>query len=153
MMKFFRVKKEYLDLWTDECEAIVSESELKRLSEEFSESVRSLKAQSEPVKYASVKIDRFFIGDYVIEIEEKDDPDRGHMFDGWIYKSGIGYKEHMFGWPVNQTEANEPHIYTKDEVLELFLVNAPDYIKGYDETMEIIEDAMARAMDDCFSIC
>ena len=139
-MKMYRVKKEFIDNWTDEClsELVVSEKEIKSLASDWGMTIKSLMEEVEPIaKREVVKIERYRVGDYIMEAEEVDDSVGGHMFKFWLYRKGYGVKDFMFGWPVNQPNAKDGHtFYTKEECLELAFCNICDYIDTYKEEYE-----------------
>ena len=45
----------------------------------------------------------------------------------------------MFGWPIDQRQAKEPHIYTPDEIMELALFDAKDNILFYQSEFSRME--------------
>ena len=87
-------------------------------------------------------IDRYEYGDYILEVEEYEDSTYGLMWDFWLCTKNGGLKELMFGWPADQTQAKDPHVFTKEEALDLAFWNIEDYIESYEEDIETLDDAM-----------
>lgn len=92
------------------------------------------------LKLKTAKIERFAIGEYIIEVEEVHHPSWGKMWDAWVTKDSFCVKSYMFGVLANQTQAKEHHIYTKDEALDLIFANAEDYIEMFKEEYENEDD-------------
>ncbi|MBR6859711.1 MAG: hypothetical protein IKM73_00120 [Acidaminococcaceae bacterium] len=87
-------------------------------------------------KLNDVTIERYSYGDYIVEVEELNDEKNGLMWDFWLYRNGMGVKEFMIGLPANQMQSNNPHVYTKEEALELGFFQLDDHIKFYQENYE-----------------
>lgn len=140
-MKLYRVKNEHIDNWTNDCveNLIVSGSEIKRLSAEWCEPERSLKAQVEPIRRESVKVERFHIGEYYVDVEEKVDPVCGLMWDAWISKGRYGVKSYIKGVIADQTRAKEPHIITHDEAIELIFTQFDIDVQCFEDDVEALE--------------
>lgn len=140
----YRVKDEFIDNWTDECvlELIVSGAEIKRLANEWGVSESSLKKEVEPLERERVKVERFKVGEYYVEVEERVDPVHGLMWDAWIGRGNYGTKSYMIGILADQSGAKEPHIYTRDDALELIFAQFDKDVDIYDDTVQTLEDAM-----------
>ena len=149
-MKFYRVKEEYVPCWGDSSEVVVSESEIKRLSAEWGLTIKSLKEELEEIKHEKVTIERYYVGDHVIEVEKKNDYRGRELYEFWICGNGYGMKAHHIGWYTDQTQAKiDPKVYTKEEVLDLILNQIGEGIDFYDEEMDTIEEAFCEKMSGC----
>ena len=138
-MKFYRVKPEFVDQWTvsGDCELIVSENEIKSLAKEWGMTIKELKEQADVIKPEVAKVERYWVGEYFVEVEEKYDPIGGHMFDFWLGKERFGVKDYMFGLPVNQPNAKDGKAsYVKNEILEIGLANVWSYIEMFRDEYE-----------------
>lgn len=142
-MKMYKVKEEHLDDWCigSVNELIVSEDEIKRLAKEWDMTIKSLMEEVEPLERESLKVERFHIGEYFVEVEEKKDQVHGLMWDAWIGKESYGTKSYMIGILADQSKANEPHTYTHDEALELIFAQFDKDVAIFDEEVEMLEDA------------
>ena len=142
-MKMYRVKDKFIDNWTNESvqELIVSGAEIKRLASEWCVSESYLKKEVEPLERERIKVERFRIGEYYVEVEERVDPIHGLMWDAWIGRGRVGTKSYMIGILADQTESKEPHIYTHDEALELIFAQFDLDAKIFDDEVETLEDA------------
>lgn len=142
-MKFYEVKEEYVGKWSDYDDiVVVSEDEIKSLSSEWETSVRTLKKQVKAIKHDTVKVERYYINDFIVEVEEKDDPVGGHMFDFWITKEKSGMKSYALGMPTNQTQAYiNPKVYSKDEILEMIFSNIQEHATFFEDEVDRLEEA------------
>ena len=141
-MKMYRIKDEFIQSWTDEpvTNAVVSDAEIKRLSKEWGGSAKTLMEEVEPMKRETVKTERFYLGEYYVEVMEKNDPVHGLMWDAWLGKGNYGVKEYVIGIRADQTQAFEPHIYTHDEALELIFVQIDLNIQLFEEDIAKMEE-------------
>lgn len=87
-------------------------------------------------KLGTVSIERYSYGDYIVEVEEHNDEKLGLMWDFWLYRDGMGVKDFMIGLPANQMQSNEPHVYTKEEAMELGFFQLDEQIAFYQEEYE-----------------
>lgn len=113
----------------------------KRLASEWCVSEASLKNEVEPLERERIKVERFRIGEYYVEVEERVDPVHGLMWDAWIGRGRVGTKSYMIGILADNTEAKEPHIYTHDEALELIFAQFDLDAKIFDDEVETLENA------------
>ena len=143
-MKMYRVKDEFIDNWTNECvlELIVSGAEIKRLANEWGVSESSLKEEVEPLERERLKVERFKIGEYYVDVEERVDPVHGLMWDAWICKGNCGTRVYMIGVLADQTKAFNPHTVSHDEALEQIFAQFDKDVEIFDDTVETLEDAM-----------
>lgn len=142
-MKFYRVKDEFINEWLAPGETadnlVVSADEVKRLSAEWGIPVAELFRQCDPVAKTVKKVERYQVGDYIMECEEESDPsvEYSTVYHFWLYRNGYGVKELMFGFPIDQRTAKiDAKVYTKDECLEIAFANIGEYIESYAEEYE-----------------
>ena len=91
------------------------------------------------MKRQDAKIERYIfdeLGGYIVEVEERNDSKFGLVWDAWLTKENFGVKSFMFGVIADQTQANEPHVYTREEALELIFANLIVYIEDFREKYE-----------------
>ena len=144
-MKMYKVKEEALDNWNLYTESgcdetiVVSRKEIKELAANGWGSERQLMREVEPLKHEVVKVERFYLGEYFVEVEEKNDPQVGLMWEAWIGKGRYGIKSYSVGVIANQMQAKEPHIYTHDEAIELIFVQIDNDIRCFEDDIEDIE--------------
>ena len=140
-MKMYSIKPEYVDKWSSEpvYPDIVSDKEIKRLASEWCVSVKSLMAQVEPLERKAVKVERFCFGEYYVDVEERNDPQNGLMWDAWIGKGKYGLRSYMIGIYADQTKAFEPHIVTHDEAIELIFTQFAKDIEIFEDDIDWME--------------
>lgn len=88
------------------------------------------------MKKIGTNIERYDLENgYILEVWEEQTK-RGLMFDFWLQQTGTAYKLNMFGWPADQTQANEPRVFSKEDAIQLALANIDEYIKMYAQDIE-----------------
>jgi len=88
-------------------------------------------------KAKTITLEHYEVGrGFILECEEIYDHKKVYGYEFWLFHKNCGIKMMIFGLPVNQLNAKEPHVYTKEECLEIALANVSSYFKSYkDEFM------------------
>lgn len=58
-----------------------------------------------------------------------------------------GIAKEMSGFPIDQRQAKEPHVYTADEIMELALFEAEDFVNDIDR-LDAFENMLFDFMDE-----
>ena len=87
-------------------------------------------------KLGTVSIERYSYGDYIVEVEERNDEKNGLMWEFWLYRKGMCVKDFMTGVIANQPSMNPPRVFTKEEALELGFCQLEEDIAFYQEEYE-----------------
>ena len=93
------------------------------------------------------KVERYqYNKEYILEVWEEVE-ECGKIWHFYLARGTTGYKMYMFGWPADQTQAEEPHVYTKKEAIELAEFSVEDYIPLYEEDLDNMEEAFWEAIE------
>ena len=91
-------------------------------------------------KLDSPAIERYEYNGYIIDVEERAEPDGGLLWDFWICAEQCGIKLHAVGILSSQPHMTPPRIYSKEEALDMFFCIVDDHIEYYDSQIRDIED-------------
>lgn len=79
-------------------------------------------------------------GTYTVTIQ-KEGKGLKAVYNCFLTKNSTMSTLFMFGWPVDQRQANEPHIFTAEEIMELAIRNSGEYADAIEEYENNIENA------------
>lgn len=93
------------------------------------------------MKKIKTKVERYqYNNEYILEVWEEVDEKCGLTWYFTLARGTTGYKLDMFGIIADQTQAKEPHVFTKEEAIELAEANVEDYIPLYEEELDCLEE-------------
>ena len=91
------------------------------------------------MKKIETNVERYqYNNEYILEVWEENTEEDGLVWYFTLARGITGYKMDLFGLRADQTQANVPHVYTKEEAIELAEANVEDYIPNYEEELEML---------------